>query len=180
MGDKTSTEPRWKWQEPKTRQPEAQRQVVRFGITGWETAEQKALRVLGHHTLGQRIEEGATTESCAGLDTGEPLAGCRLHRLSQGRHIPRLDSPSWDRSQPCPCGSSEVCSLTRTLIILRHSPGAGMEMKGDCRKGGLVAPVTGSRTHSSRQPAWVSSSSAGVNYMLLLSSSWGNRGHSPG
>ena len=32
MGDKTSTGPRWKWQEPKTRQPEAQRQVVRFGL----------------------------------------------------------------------------------------------------------------------------------------------------
>lgn len=139
-----------------------------------------ALRVLGHQTLGQRSEEGATTESCAGLDTGEPLAGCGLHRLSQGRHIPRLDSPSWDRSQRCPCGSSEVCSLTRTLIILRHSPGAGMEMKGDCRKGGLVAPVAGSRAHSSRQPARVSGSSAGVNYMLLLSSSWGHGGHSPG
>ena len=106
-----------------------------------EGKPQRERGVLVHQTLGQRSEEGATTESCAGLDPGEPLAGSGLHCLSQGRHIPRLDSPSWDKSQRCPYGSSEVCSLTWTLIILRRSPGAGMEMEGDCRRGGLVTSV---------------------------------------
>ena len=122
---------RWEGQTPKTRQPEGQR----GGWSDLEPPEGKpqrkgggssfppgTLRVLGHRTLRQGSEEGVPTESCAGLDPGEPLAGCGL--LSQGRHIPRLDSPSWDKSQRCPWGSAEACSLTRTLIILRRSPGA--------------------------------------------------------
>lgn len=53
-----------------------------------------------------------------------------------------------------------------------------MEMEGDCRRGGLVAPVAACPTHSSRQPARISGSSAGVSYVPLLSSSWGHGGHS--
>lgn len=61
---------RWKWQEPKTRQPEAQRQVVRFGITRRETAEGKG----SPSFLQGPWESWATRHWGRGARKGPPLS----------------------------------------------------------------------------------------------------------
>ena len=122
-----------------------------------------------------------------GEDTG-PWGRCRVqhrtgHRLGAGwlpapPTVPREPHPS-PTVLPGTRAPPEVCSLTPLLPALTHSLDACSEVSGDCRPGGTVTPSAHSHTHHSGDPSSVSNSSAGVNYVPLLASSWGHGGHSP-
>ena len=121
---------------------------------------------------------GDAAETSAGLDVGEGLGQLPAPPTFPGEPHPSSTGLPGTQARAGPPGPPEVCGLTRLLPELKHSLDTRSEVSGDCRPDGINTPSVQSHTHHSGGPSSVSNSSAGLNYVSLLSSSGGHDGHS--